>query len=65
MCYSKSVFIISIGVVTYALIGFNTHYPLGDWGIVENWLSIGGPFNRKMEISEGRTSPTVLESACT
>ena len=41
----KNVFIISIGVVTYALIGFNTHYPLGDWGIVENWLSIGGPFN--------------------
>ena len=41
----KNVFIISIGVVSYALIGFNTHYPLGDWSIVENWLSIGGPFN--------------------
>lgn len=28
----KNVFIISIGIVTYALIGFNTHYP-GDWQI--------------------------------
>ena len=41
----KNVFIISIGVVTYALIGFNTHYPLGDWSLIEGWLSIGGPFN--------------------
>ena len=39
----KNVFIISIGVVTYALIGFNTHYPLGDWSLIEGWLSIGGP----------------------
>ena len=57
MCCSKSVFIISISVVTYALIGFNTRYPLGDWGIVENWLSIGGPSIQKMEILEDRTSP--------
>jgi ammonium transporter, Amt family len=40
----KNVFIVSIGIVTYALIGFNTHYPLGDWSLVENWLSIGSPF---------------------
>lgn len=36
----KNVFIISIGLVTYALIGFNTHYP-GDW-IVDGWLGFGG-----------------------
>ena len=26
----KNVFIISIGIVRYAVIGFNTHYPLGE-----------------------------------
>ena len=36
----KNVFIISIGLVTYALCGFNTHYPLGSW-IIEGWLSWG------------------------
>lgn len=42
----KNVFIISIGVVTYALIGFNTHYPLGDWsGGIEGWLKLGSPLN--------------------
>ncbi|MEM8868627.1 MAG: hypothetical protein AAGC73_10215, partial [Verrucomicrobiota bacterium] len=35
----KNVFIISIGLVTYALCGFNTHYP-ADW-IIEGWLSWG------------------------
>lgn len=35
----KNVFIISIGVITYALIGFNTHYP-GDFN---GWMSIGSP----------------------
>ncbi len=35
----KNVFIISIGIVTYALIGFNTHYP-GDFN---GWLKLGGP----------------------
>ena len=39
----KNVFIISIGIVTYALIGFNTHYPLGDWsGGIEGW-KLGSP----------------------
>ncbi len=33
----KNVFIISIGVVTYAVIGFNTHYP-GDFN---GWIQIG------------------------
>ncbi len=33
----KNVFIISIGIVTYALIGFNTHYP-GDFN---GWLKFG------------------------
>ena len=42
----KNVFIISIGIVTYALIGFNTHYPLGDWsGGIEGWLKLGSPIN--------------------
>ncbi len=35
----KNVFIISIGIITYAIIGFNTHYP-GDFN---GWFSIGGP----------------------
>src|SRR6056300_94946 len=33
----KNVFIISIGLITYALVGFNTHYP-GDFN---GWFSIG------------------------
>ncbi len=36
----KNVFIISAGIVTYALVGFNTHYP-ADW-IIPNVLGIGG-----------------------
>ncbi|MGF1677628.1 MAG: ammonium transporter [Candidatus Methylacidiphilales bacterium] len=42
----KNAFIISIGLITYALIGFNTHYPLFDDGgaIIDGWLKIGGPF---------------------
>jgi len=36
----KNVFIISIGLLTYALMGFNTHYP-GDWQI-EGLLGLGG-----------------------
>lgn len=34
----KNVFIISIGIVSYAFIGFNTHYP-GDFN---GWISFGG-----------------------
>jgi Amt family ammonium transporter len=37
----KNVFIISIGIFTYALCGFNTHYP-ASW-LVDGWLSFGGP----------------------
>ncbi len=41
----KNTFIISIGLITYALIGFNTHYPaFGDGGaIIDGWLKFGGP----------------------
>ena len=39
----KNVFIISMGIVSYAVIGFNTHYPRGDWSLIENFLSIGLP----------------------
>lgn len=35
----KNCFIISVGIISYALIGFNTHYP-GDFN---GWFSIGGP----------------------
>jgi len=35
----KNCFIIAIGIVTYALVGFNTHYP-GDFN---GWISIGAP----------------------
>ena len=38
----KNVWIISIGLITYALLGFNTHYPCGSWQI-ENILGINGP----------------------
>ena len=38
----KNVWIISIGLLTYAAIGFNTHYPCGSWQI-ENILGINGP----------------------
>ncbi|MEM1223500.1 MAG: ammonium transporter [Verrucomicrobiota bacterium] len=40
----KNVFIISIGLISYAACGFNTHYPLGEW-IIPNWLSWGSPLN--------------------
>lgn len=36
----KNVFIISIGIISYAVIGFNTHYP-GDW-LIDGWLGFGG-----------------------
>ena len=35
----KNAFIIAIGLITYAILGFNTHYP-GDFN---GWLSIGAP----------------------
>jgi Amt family ammonium transporter len=35
----KNVFIIIIGLLTYALVGFNTHYP----GEFNGWFSLGGP----------------------
>ena len=34
----KNVFIICIGILTYAILGFNTHYP-GDFN---GWFSLGG-----------------------
>lgn len=40
----KNVFIICVGLLTYALVGFNTHYPCGSW-IIENWLSLNGPLS--------------------
>ena len=38
----KNVWIISIGLITYALLGFNTHYPVDSWQI-PGWLGINGP----------------------
>lgn len=38
----KNVWIISVGLLTYALVGFNTHYPCGSWQIT-NILGINGP----------------------
>jgi len=38
----KNVFIICIGLLTYAVIGFNTHYPAGSWQI-DGILGINGP----------------------
>ena len=34
----KNLFIVAIGIVSYAVIGFNTHYP----GEFNGWISIGG-----------------------
>lgn len=39
---TKNVFIISAGILTYFLVGFNTHYPEGAWQIT-NILGLGGP----------------------
>ncbi len=44
----KNVFIICIGLLTYALIGFNTHYP-GDFN---GFFSIGGPIG---DLNEGNS----------
>lgn len=38
----KNVWIISIGLLTYAAVGFNTHYPVDSWQI-PGWLGINGP----------------------
>ena len=40
----KNVWIISIGLLTYAAIGFNTHYPCGSWQF-ENFIGINGPIS--------------------
>ena len=40
----KNTFIISMGILTYALVGFNTHYPCGSW-IIEGWLALNGPLS--------------------
>ena len=29
----KNTFIISMGILSYAVIGFNTHYPCGEWSL--------------------------------
>lgn len=40
----KNVWIISIGLLTYALVGFNTHYP-GDGWQIQNFVGIGKPIS--------------------
>lgn len=40
----KNVWIISVGLLTYAAVGFNTHYPCGSWQI-ENFIGINGPIS--------------------
>ncbi|UCE88067.1 MAG: ammonium transporter [Deltaproteobacteria bacterium] len=37
----KNTFIVSIGILTYALCGFNLMYP-GEFGVVSGWLGFGG-----------------------
>jgi Amt family ammonium transporter len=44
----KNTFIISMGILTYAVIGFNTHYPCGEWSLIANWLSFGSPIDLGM-----------------
>lgn len=43
----KNVWIICVGLLTYAAIGFNTHYPCGSWQI-PNILGINGPITLGM-----------------
>lgn len=38
----KNVFIVAIGIITYALWGFVSHYP-GDAWAIEGWLALGKP----------------------
>lgn len=38
----KNVFIVAVGIVTYALYGFVSHYP-GDGWLVEGWFALGTP----------------------
>ncbi|MCH1510206.1 MAG: ammonium transporter [Akkermansiaceae bacterium] len=40
----KNVWIISVGLLTYAAVGFNTHYPCGSWQI-ENFIGVNGPIS--------------------
>ena len=40
----KNVWIICVGLLTYAAMGFNTHYPCGSWQI-ENIIGFNGPIN--------------------
>jgi Amt family ammonium transporter len=49
----KNVFIISIGLLTYAAIGFNTHYPGGadEWN---GWVSLGAPIG-DLNDADGKT----------
>ena len=44
----KNTFIISMGILTYAVIGFNTHFPCGEWSLIANWLSFGSPIDLGM-----------------
>lgn len=50
----KNVWIISIGLLTYAAMGFNTHYPAGSWQI-ENFLGINGPIDKGLGEGDNNT----------
>lgn len=39
----KNTFIIAMGILTYAAFGFNTHYPCGEWSVLEGWMTLGAP----------------------
>ena len=49
----KNTFIISMGILTYAVIGFNTHYPCTFYtedfaGLIDGFLAFGGPIGLGM-----------------
>jgi len=54
----KNVFIICIGILSYAVIGFNTMYPLGVWQL-EGFIGFHGPitvgFNEGNDLTYGGT----------
>ena len=37
-----------MGILSYAVIGFNTHYPCGEWSLIANYLSFGSPIDLGM-----------------
>lgn len=53
----KNVFIVSIGILTYALWGFMSHYP-GDAWLIDGFLALGSPIGDLNLDSDGKFNAT-------